>query len=271
MNVSRRTVFVAVAAQLALGAPSLAAQLSVDVAAAVHSTYDWRGVTLTNRPVVQPEVSVSVPLAAGALTFGAWANYEPAAYDGPAHLRSGGELVGPAVTASALSLAYGRPLGPVDVEAGGIVYRYPRSTGFAEEFNTGELYGSVSLEAVVTPELTVYYDVGRVRGAYLEGGVGHSLSGWTALPVSLRAVVGYSAGQAVSERDVAAYFERDGVTHAELSLGAELALRGFSFAPVVRYTFARDEWTRITAPERTRAAKLGVGLTVGWGWTAPER
>src|SRR5215208_3326001 len=72
--------------------------LSADVG--LNSQFVWRGVTSTNRFVIEPEMMLDVPLRGSTFTLGVWGNIEPVRYDGARDLSSLGGLPGPFVTQS---------------------------------------------------------------------------------------------------------------------------------------------------------------------------
>jgi hypothetical protein len=61
-----------------LWATPVTAQVTIGADAALNSAYNWRGLSLTNKPVIQPDLWLS----AYGFTAGVWANIEPTKYDG---------------------------------------------------------------------------------------------------------------------------------------------------------------------------------------------
>ena len=59
------------------------AQTEVGAQVDLFSSYVWRGVSLTNKPVVQPDLWVSFPAGNASITIGGWANIDLGQYDDP--------------------------------------------------------------------------------------------------------------------------------------------------------------------------------------------
>ena len=66
---------------LVAGARAGTAQLRADADVAFNSHFVWRGVTSTNRLVVQPEVLLSAPVRGLTLLAGVWGNIEGGIFD----------------------------------------------------------------------------------------------------------------------------------------------------------------------------------------------
>ena len=75
----------ATALGILLAAPARVAQAQTEVGAQLDlfSSYVWRGVTLTNKPVAQPDLWVSFPAGNASITVGGWANIDIGKYDDP--------------------------------------------------------------------------------------------------------------------------------------------------------------------------------------------
>ena len=59
-------------------------QTGVGVDLDLFSSYVWRGLSLTNKPVAEPGVWISFPAGNASITLGGWANIDLGAYDDPA-------------------------------------------------------------------------------------------------------------------------------------------------------------------------------------------
>ena len=248
------------------------AQPSVYGDVGFNSQFVWRGVTSTNRLVIQPEVMLDLPLRALTFTFGAWGNIEPVHYDGPRDLSSLGGLPGPFITQSQLwTEVSGTVAKRVDAALGVQGYLYPR-VGNLDDFNTAELYINASMNGAVSPSLSVNYDVARIRGAYIETGLSRALTGERHGSVTFGVTAGFSAGQAEdpSGRDLA-YFRRDGLTHVDASTSASFVLGHVSVAPEAHLIVAHDDLATVVAPDATRRTKLWFGTTLRWTTAADSR
>lgn len=257
-------VLLAAASERAQAQPSL----TVDVG--LNSAYVWRGVTSTNRFVVQPDLVFSAPVRGLTLSLGAWGNIEPARYDGPGDLSSLGGLPGPLVTQSQLwAEIAGQIAGRVDASFGAEGYLYPR-VGRLDDYNTVELYATASFDGFVTPSVSVSYDVGAIRGGYVEAGLARAITGERRGSVTLGLAAGFSAGQAPDARgrDLS-YFDHEGPTHLDASTSASFSIGAVTLAPEAHLVIAHDALATMTGPDKFRRAKLWLGTTISWS-TARE-
>jgi hypothetical protein len=170
---------------LALLVPAAAAAMGpVDLNAEVgyFGSYMWRGMTLADTPVLQPELSAS--LAGFGLSV--WGNMDIDDADGA---RGFDEYD------FTLSYSLGMPMASVDL--GFIYYTLPD----ASELNTSEAYASASAAVLLAPTLTVYRDLDLVDGWYWEAGVRHGLPLSPAANIEVAARLG-----AGSDRYLQGYF-----------------------------------------------------------------
>lgn len=251
---------------LTVEAAPAAAQATVGADLGVFSAYVWRGLSLTNRPVAQPGVYLTLPAGNASVTVGGWANVDVGTYDDPNDdlSQSGG--------VSSLNLAEFDPWAEVSVPvgkatlAGGVIgYVFPNDPPAlaTDDVNTWEIYGKVGLAVPLSPKVAVYYDVSKVNGAYIEGSIAHSVPlGATALNLGLLA--GLSAGQAESTEDAVNNFAENGFTHLDLSAGVPIAAGIFSITPVVHFVVNGDDWTKFTSPTDESDVKLWGGVSVSW-------
>ena len=248
------------------------AQASVTADVGLNSQYVWRGVTSTNRLVVQPDLSISAPLRGLTLTAGAWGNIEPVRYDGERDLSSLNGLPGPLVTQSeAWAEIAGTIAKRIDASFGAQGYFYPH-VGDLSDYNTVELYATASVAGFVSPSVNVNYDVARIRGAYVETGLSRAVTGEAHGSLTLGIAAGFSAGQAEDPRgrDLA-YFDRDGLTHFDASATGSFTLGRVSFAPEAHLIIAQDAFATVIAPDATRRAKLWFGTTMSWTTARDQR
>ncbi len=235
---------------------SASAQLALETRVTLASAFVWRGLTVVNRPVIQPEVTLS----AGPAALGLWTNIEPVRYTGEDDLSALGGRRAPGVTEVDPFVEVSREVGGISVAAGAIGYLFTHAAGYETLPNTAEVYGRFELGAPLPLELAAYYDLHAVRGLYLEAGVEHPLPGWRALVVGAR--IGAGLGEAAGPETV--YFERDGLTHVDLSARMPLKLGSFELSPFAHVGLCVDPAARVVAPERTRRAKLWGGFSLGW-------
>jgi hypothetical protein len=240
------------------------AQATVGADLGLFSGYVWRGVSLTNRPVGQPNVYVAFPAGNASVTVGGWANVDLGRYDDADDFSQSGGV-------SSLNLSEFDPWAEVSVPVGkatltgGVVgYVFPNNFGVTDDFNTWEVYGKVGLGVPLSPKLAVYYDFDKVNGAYIEGTVGHSVP-LGSVSLNLGALAGLSAGQAESDdSDEINNFSENGFTHLDLSAGVPVSAGIFSITPVIHFLVNGDEFTKLTSPGDESDVKLWGGVTISW-------
>ena len=255
-------LLVAAALLPGLGLPSSACtQVYLGLDATLSSPYVWRGVTRANGWVAQPEGFVSVKAGGGFLAAGAWASYE-LGHAGPDDLSDLG--LGHAGLAELNYWGQATwSLGLVQAALGGIRYTFrgtAPTAGRTRADNTTELYMELrGTSKYVVPGVTVWLDVDRVRGAYVEGSFTVPvLANPLAKPfVALitRATVGYTVGQ----ED--AYFARAGVTHLDLAVSTDVTVRPLRMPTVLRLEghvqFSTDNATRPISARPSDAGRSG--------------
>ena len=255
------------------------AQATFGVDLDLFSAYVWRGLSLTNRPVAQPAVWVSFPAGSASITAGGWSNIDLGRYDDLAN------HIGESGGSSAFNFAefdpYAEisfPVGSATLTGGFNAYIYPNDNAAPNDFgllttdlNTVEIYGKVGLATTLSPELSLYYDVDKIKGAYLEGSVSHSLAASDKVSVDLGAVAGFSAGQGISDDpDESSNFDDDGFTHLDLSAGVPFGAGVFSITPVLHFIVGGDSRTKITSPTNTSDVKLWGGVSINWSNEAED-
>jgi hypothetical protein len=240
------------------------AQATVGADLGLFSGYVWRGVSLTNRPVGQPNVYLAFPAGNASVTVGGWANVDLGRYnDADDFSQSGG--------VSSLNLSefdpwaeVSVPVGKTTLTGGVLGYVFPNDFGATNDFNTWEVYGKVGLSVPLSPKLAVYYDFDKVNGAYIEGSIGHSLPLGSSLSLNLGALGGFSAGQAEADLPELNNFFENGFTHLDLSAGVPFSAGIFSITPVIHFLVNGDEITKLTSPGDESDAKLWGGMTISW-------
>jgi hypothetical protein len=259
-----------VIALTSLGAVPVHAQAEIGVDLGLFSAFMWRGLSLTNKPVAQPAVWASIPAGNASITLGLWSTIDLGRYDDPADdiSESGGS--------SSFNLAEYDPYGEVSftvgratLTGGVIAYIFPNDLGpvggFTEDLNTVEIYGRAAFDAPLSPGLAIYYDVDKVKGAYFEGSIGHTLQASENVAVELGAAAGFNAGQGIDPDDESFNFADDGFTHVDLSAGVPLTAGVFSITPVLHLIITGDDATKIQSPSNTDAgAKVWGGVSISW-------
>jgi hypothetical protein len=246
------------------------AQVTVGADLGAFSSYVWRGIDYTNKFVLQPDAYLTIPLGSASFTAGGWFNIEPGKYNGASDISEGGG-------ASSFDVAefdwwgeVGYPVGKVTLTGGATGYRFPNNAGFTKAFNTVELYGKALLAAPLSPKLAVWYDVDKVKGAYFEGSISHSLPASEKVSVTLGALAGFSAGQGAKAGELNNFVD-DGFTHLDLSAGVPFSAGLLSFSPALHFVITGDENTKFTKKDpasltgfNSKDVKLWGGVTISW-------
>ena len=253
---------------LLAGGPA-AAQVSVTADAGFFNAYVWRGVSLTNQFVAQPDLYLTVPAGGGSAVVGGWSSVDLGRYNSGGDLSEGGGVSSLDVTEIDLWAEYGHPLGTrLAGTAGLVTYLFPNTAGLTNEANrTLEIYAKLQATGVpLAPKLAAWYDVDKVKGAYLEASVSQAMSAIPRFPVTFGALAGFSAGQGVNGTDLTqvANFADDGFTHLDLSATGALAAGPVTIAPTVHFYVLNDAFTKVTRLGQTRDVKAWAGATLTW-------
>jgi hypothetical protein len=258
-------------AALVAATETAAAQTTLGWDAAVFSSYVWRGLTYTNKPVLQPDLYLTIPLGKASFTAGGWANIDIAKYDGSTDLSESGG-------ASAFNVAefdwwgeFGIPAGKATLTAGATGYLFPNKASsckvgpcFTKDINTTEVYGKVALDVPLSPKVSAYYDVDKVKGLYVEGSISH---GFPVGPktLTLGALAGWTGGQEVSTKDKSANFADNGLTHVDLSASMAFSAGSLSITPSIHGVITGDDFTKVTKSNALDTGfKVWGGVSIGW-------
>jgi hypothetical protein len=249
-------------------APPASAQVTVGADLGIHSMYVWRGLTLSSKPVAQPDLWLSLPVgASGAITVGGWGNVELGKYDGADEISEGGGEGGPDLTEFNWWAEYAHSLGQAELSLGATGYIYPNDTGITSDANTIEIYGRLGLANVLSPRISAYYDVDKIKGLYLEATLGYDVPVSENFSISLGALAGLSAGQGVNEDDPSesSNFFENGLTHIDLSAATEFAAGPFAISPAFHFQISNDEFTKFNKPSKPdESVKIWFGVTFSW-------
>jgi len=250
-------------------APASAQTVGADLG--LFSSYVWRGLSLTNKPVAQPDLYVTFDAGKASVTLGGWANIDLGKYDDPDDdfSESGGE--------SAFNFAEFDPWAEVSfpvgekttLTAGATAYIYPNDAGLTSDANTVEIYGKAAFDVPLSPKVAVWYDVDKIKGAYFEGSISHTLPASEKVSVVLGALAGLSAGQGVPDDEALAdgesfNFADNGFTHLDLSAGVPLTAGVFSITPAVHFVVGGDDFGKLTSPTNDSDLKVWGGVTISW-------
>jgi hypothetical protein len=250
------------------------AQVTVGADLDLFSSYVWRGLSLTNRLVAEPGLYLIFPAGNAEVSVGGWANIDLGKYDDPdEHISASGGSSSFNLSEFDPYAEVSFPVGRATLTGGVTGYIYPNDEDapafglLTSEANTVELYGKVGLDVPLNPELSVYYDVDKIKGAYIEGAVSHSLLASEKVSVDLGALAGFSAGQGVPDdplSDESQNFFDEGFTHLDLSAGVPFTAGVFSITPVLHVVINGDDFTKFTSPTDESDVKLWGGVSLSW-------
>jgi hypothetical protein len=271
-----------VAGTIATATPA-AAQATVGADLALFSSYVWRGLSLTNKPVAQPDLYVTFPVGTASVTLGGWANIDLGKYDDVNDdiSESGGS--------SAFNFAefdpwaeIGYTVGKATLTGGVTAYVYPNKDtaplfALTSDFNTVEVYGKIALDVPLSPKLAAWYDVDKVKGLYAEASVSHTIQASEKVGVTLGALAGFNANQDADLDNTGTptvdffNFADDGFTHLDLSAAVPFTAGPLSISPALHVVINGDDLTKVTSPtEVNKDAKLWGGVTISWSKTLGE-
>jgi uncharacterized protein (TIGR02001 family) len=248
-------------------APAVAQDATIGFDVGLNSNYNWRGLSLANKPVIQPDVWLSVY----GFTAGVWANMDPTKCDGSNDIcESGGVRSG--ISEIDYWLEYARTFGNANAKVGYVAYTYNKNNGFIDNTaNTGEIYGQVSLSGLpLTPTLAAWYDIDNVKGLYVQGQVVYGVQASPAVTINLGVLAGLSAGQEVNTSPTStesANFNSSGLTHIDFSASTSFSAGPVSIAPSFHFQLSQDEWVKINGAElgnQDKSSKIWFGVTLSW-------
>ncbi len=184
----KRLLFILSALMLLTFADPAAALGPLDASARVglFGKYVWRGMVVTDDPVLQPEASLDI------MGFGAcfWGNMDLTDFhrteDDPDGLQ--GQL-----NEIDYTLRYGVSLPLLQLGAGVIHYTFPNTDADA----TTEVYASAAANVLFSPSIAIYYDLDQIDGGYLQLGASHSLPMSPVTDLQLSASLGYGSADYV--------------------------------------------------------------------------
>ncbi len=263
--IARRTILSTLVAVLLLllSAHGLGAQMAAGADVALQSQNIWRGLTFTNRPVLQPDAFLAYTTGKTTLSAGTWGSIELGRYDGSSDLSQGGGRSALDLTELNWWLEGRYRLTLSDVTFGITGYQYPNPAGMTSADNSVALYARVEAVDPLNPRFALFYDVDAYNGLYGEVGIGHRFAVSGAIGINLNARVGLATGLDPSPGDLSRYDE-NGITHLDFSASTTIPAAGITWMPIVHLIVASDPRVRITGPGETKHNKILVGLRGSW-------
>ncbi len=257
----------------ALWAAPAAAQATLGFDAAVNSRYMFWGLTLSNRPVLQPDVWVSV----AGFTGGVWGNVEFTKDKSASDITSGGTRSG--LTEVDYWLEYGRTAGPAALKVGVIRWTYPSSNtgslgpcvpncgipGNGPDINSTEVYGAVTFSKLpLSPNVTAYYDVDLYKGLFGWVSLSHSLPVATR-SVTITALMAFCEGMSNTNPNQLPLFANHGITHYDFSAAMPLTLGSVSVSPNAHFQVNVAPDTKFTSATQANGKTVFTfGATLSW-------
>jgi hypothetical protein len=263
-----------------VAAPPAAAQLTARTDVSAGGRYVWHGVSRAAGLVAQPSLAVGLRVHRISLESGVVLHYEldRASAGELSETGAGGRHLGEQDLWGQASLV----LGPTRLHAGLVRYLFRGDSGtggVGSARNTTEVFASLSTTSrYLNPTVEAWWDVDRVRGAFLRASLDLPVLGWPFPPyafVFVQGEMGLNVGQGPNPARPAelANFASRGITHVGLGLGTEVRAGGLSGIGSARLAFGArsqlniDDATRVDGPGRTRdfVVWLWTGFTIVLG------
>ena len=160
--------------------------LILGAAVDVYSAYVWRGMTITDEPVWQPDVTFGFNFGDyGALTADVWGNFDMTSANEKRHCAGLNEID--------YTLAYSIDVEDFSLSAGHIWYTFPQVSGDDMEYgsSTREFFAGASYNNdIVKPFIKAYYDYVLAEGAYVAFGLNKEVAVTDALAIGAEASLG---------------------------------------------------------------------------------
>lgn len=214
--------------------PALAnGQPSVETSLSFSSKYVSRGVNTVNNWVMQKDTTLQV----GNLTVSLWGNMELTDHNGLIYTRSK-----PAGTFTEwdFTLEYATTWRGLQVALGWIEYQYP-GTGWE---HTREAYLNLSVDSPLSPNVTIYRDMGVAKGTYVTAGVEMPIS----RSLCLNAQVGWGCPKFNGY-----YYGCENASWVDVTLGLGTTLnagKGWQIKPVLWFSTLLDNRLLAGQPNR---------------------
>lgn len=276
MRVRSTTVGLGCLVFLLCSTGSATAQLEISADAGLASAYAWRGLYVTNRPVLQASGSASIPWGPAQISASLWGNFEVGHHDARSAISLTEGEHGFDLTEWDPSLEVSLPLGPTTLALGATAFLYPNRAGTTRADESAEIYATLELPLPLSPTIGAWRDVDEIRGTYLAFGLSHEFKLDETRSLVLSGEAGWSHDQAEDYDALGnsirpGNFAQDGFTHWEASIALPMLFGELRVEPSTHFIFGRDEWTRLASSSRERDVKVWFGITVGGSRTLGAR
>ena len=135
--------------------------LSISIDQTLASKYVWRGLTFNENLVNQGGITAGLDTDLGSFSANIWYNMD-------LHDENDEEYN---FTEVDYTLAWEKEFDMMTLGAGVITYEFPQADTAGD--TTTEIYASLGLGIILSPSVTVYYDVDNTNSTYVSFGAGH--------------------------------------------------------------------------------------------------
>jgi len=198
---------------------------TVDLSVDYNGKYVWRGQNLTDDPVLQPSASIGL----GNLTLGIWGNLETTNVNGEKS----------AYTEVDYTIDYSDSVPEVEglgYSVGIISYDFPEAGA-----QTYEAYLGLSLDTLLSPGFTYYYDYDDVDSSYVSFGIGHSIPNVLGEDSGVSADLSASLGWGAKKYNNAYWgVEKSAVNDIALGAAFPFAVGPVTVTPSLNYILLAD-------------------------------
>lgn len=198
--------------------------LGFELTSDFYSKYIWRGQQVNDDPVSQTSISVSYK----GLTASIWGNLDLTDYGG-----NSGEF-----TEWDSTLDYSGTIGDqgkIGYSLGFINYHFPSIVG-----DTTEFYWGFNFDVPLSPYITVYHDIGNIKGTYVNVGISHSIEKIARLTENIPIGLDFSlsAGWADSKYNNGYWgVDKSGINDLLMTVGFPIDLgNGWTVTPNLNYS-----------------------------------
>lgn len=219
--------------------------LTVSFDVGSFNRYIWRGLILTDGPVLQPALTVG----RGAWSVNVWGNLDLDEVNG-----NGSQF-------NELDITFGweKTSGPYNFSTGLINYNFPNTA----VVTTTELYAGAGFDVPMQPAVTAFFDVEEAQGIYLTFDIAHAFSSDYDEPVEWEFALATGIGWGSSEHNNL-YFgsDTDGVTdfHVGLNFAVTIDKKWTLSQSIIYISVVDEQFQGMVATDHS--AVYGMALTV---------